>query len=139
MTRKQLSVHALDPHTTTRIQAWYPQADVFQSSSSTMSPPKTPPPEYTTQPYLLVPNLHVTDPSVREMDLGSHPWMVATVIEDEDLMFGGKPLSAWYEEERRRQSLDSRDEEERRGRQRERPRAYRDGHHHGHKPSKDAK
>lgn len=80
-----------------------------------------------TQPYLLVPNLHITDPSAREVDLGSHPWMVATVIEDDDLTFGGKPLSAWYEEDRRRLSTGD-EEEETRGRQRERVRV--DGHHH---------
>ncbi|KAK0648192.1 hypothetical protein B0T16DRAFT_427459 [Cercophora newfieldiana] len=81
------------------------------------------------QPYLLVPNLHVSDPAVREIDLESHPWMVATVIEDDDLTFGGKPLSAWYEEDRRRLSSGD-DEEERRGRQRERVRI--ESHHHHH-------
>ena len=97
-------------------------------------------------PYLVVPNLQVNDPSVREIDLGheGHSWMVATVIEDDDLMFGGKPLSAWYEEERRRQSMASYsgsecDEEERRGRQRERPVAQ-EPHHptkrRGHKGAK---
>lgn len=110
-----------------------------------MPSPQNPPPGYTTRPYLLVPNFHVTDPSVCEMGLGDHPWMVATVIEDDDLMFGGKPLSTWYEEERRRQSMGSSDEEEeRRGRTRDRPRACHDGHdhknrHHGHKATKEAK
>ena len=42
-------------------------------------------------------------------------WMVATVIEDDDLMFGGKSLSAWHEEDRSRYSTP---EEETRGRQR---------------------
>ncbi|CAK7202883.1 hypothetical protein SEUCBS139899_005610 [Sporothrix eucalyptigena] len=28
-------------------------------------------------------------------------WMAFTIIEDDDLMFGGKPLSTWYEEDRR--------------------------------------
>lgn len=42
-------------------------------------------------------------------------WMEPTVIDDDDLMFGGKSLSALYEEERTRASSP---EEERRGRQR---------------------
>lgn len=89
------------------------------------------------QPYLLVPNLHITDPSAHEVDLGSHPWMVATVIEDDDLMFGGKPLSTWYEEERRRlSSSGSNEEEERRGRQRERVRIESQHHHHHHQQHK---
>ncbi|KAL1835094.1 hypothetical protein VTK73DRAFT_6286 [Phialemonium thermophilum] len=117
-----------------------------RQSSPKMSSARASPAHFSSQPpYLLVPNLHVPDPTVGEVDLGSHPWMVATVIEDDDLMFGGKPLSAWYEEERTRQSLGSsgsRDEEERRGRQRERAR----GHHAGHprpqqapKPAKESK
>ncbi|KAK3937372.1 hypothetical protein QBC46DRAFT_229254, partial [Diplogelasinospora grovesii] len=92
-----------------------------------MSSPQTSPAGRTVQPYMLVPNLHVPDPTLREIDLGNHPWMMATVIEDDDLMFGGKPLSAWYEEERRAQSIAS-EEEERRGRPRERVRS--DIHHH---------
>jgi len=100
-------------------------------SNSTMSSPQSSPTERAPQPYLLVPNLHIADPSAREIDLGSHPWMVATVIEDDDLTFGGKPLSAWYEEDRRRlSSSDPDEEEERRGRQRERARI--DSHHHHH-------
>ncbi len=35
-------------------------------------------------------------------------------------MFGGKPLSAWYEEERRRHSMGHTEEEAKRGRARER-------------------
>ncbi|KAK0610773.1 hypothetical protein B0T14DRAFT_570705 [Immersiella caudata] len=84
-----------------------------------MSSPHNSPNERAAQPYLFVPNLHVADPAVREIDLESCPWMIATVIEDDDLTFGGKPLSAWYEEDRRRLSSGN-DEEERRGRQRER-------------------
>ncbi|TLD16044.1 uncharacterized protein PgNI_01026 [Pyricularia grisea] len=54
-------------------------------------------------------------------------WLMATPIDDDDLTFGGKPLSAWYEEDRRRFSLgedsartieSDEDEEEERGRQR---------------------
>jgi hypothetical protein len=55
-------------------------------------------------PYLLPPNLYVTEAAGPEADLAAQPWMMATVIEDDDLMFGGKSLSAWYEEERLRQS-----------------------------------
>lgn len=46
-------------------------------------------------------------------------WMVPTVIEDDDLMFGGKSLSAWHEEGRQ---VISSPEEEKRGRQRVSPR-----------------
>ena len=65
--------------------------------------------------------------SEQELNLqATYPWMMATMIEDDDLQFGGKPLSTWYEEDRRRYSLgeDSApstgfaEEEERRGRQR---------------------
>lgn len=54
-------------------------------------------------------------------------WLMATPIDDDDLTFGGKPLSTWYEEDRRRFSLgedsartieSDEDEEEERGRQR---------------------
>lgn len=116
---------------------------------SKMSSPQTSPADrMSSQPYMLVPNLRVVDPSVREIDLGSHSWMVATVIEDDDLMFGGKPLSTWYEEDRRRLS-NGHDEEETRGRQRERVRvdSHHQHHHHTHhtqhqhhgKNAKDAK
>lgn len=57
-------------------------------------------------------------------------WMMATTIDDDDLTFGGKSLSTWYEEDRRRLSVGDdgtaispnrgRHEEERRGRQRQR-------------------
>ncbi|KAK1753210.1 hypothetical protein QBC47DRAFT_404569 [Echria macrotheca] len=105
-----------------------------------MSSPQSSPTDRPSQPYLLVPNLHIADPTAREVELGNHPWMAATVIEDDDLTFGGKPLSAWYEEDRRRLSNSNKDEEERRGRQRERVRV--DSHycfqhqhqHHHHKP-----
>ncbi|EJT76532.1 hypothetical protein GGTG_06451 [Gaeumannomyces tritici R3-111a-1] len=53
-------------------------------------------------------------------------WLMATPIDDDDLTFGGKSLSTWYEEDRRRFSLgdessrtmESDEEEESRGRQR---------------------
>ncbi|KAI1497894.1 hypothetical protein F5X99DRAFT_345390 [Biscogniauxia marginata] len=59
-----------------------------------------------------------------EADLQGYGWMEPTVIDDEDLTFGGKSLSAWYEEER--QTYDLPAEEEQRGRQRVRQ------HHHSH-------
>ncbi|PHH60711.1 hypothetical protein CDD81_1329 [Ophiocordyceps australis] len=59
--------------------------------------------------YCLVPNLRALDTSARELDLASHSWVQPIVIDDDDLMFGGKPLSAWYEEDRRRLSSGSDD------------------------------
>lgn len=53
----------------------------------------------------------------------SGQWVQATDIDDGDLTFGGKSLSEWYEEDRRRFSQGSSDddsEQERRGRERER-------------------
>jgi len=72
-------------------------------------------------------------------NLANPTWMVVTVIEDNDLMFGGKPLYAWYEEDRRRLSSSMDKEEETRGRQRERVRV--DNHHqqkahHQHQPQR---
>jgi hypothetical protein len=74
-------------------------------------------PQANDTPYYLVPNLTALDPSAREIELGAHSWIQATVIDDEDLTFGGKALSTWYEEERQRLSRYS-DEEQQRGRQR---------------------
>ncbi|KFH40773.1 hypothetical protein ACRE_085220 [Hapsidospora chrysogenum ATCC 11550] len=54
--------------------------------------------------YYLVPNLRALDPSARELDAASTPWVQPTVIDDDDLTFGGKSLSTWYEEDRRRLS-----------------------------------
>lgn len=73
--------------------------------------------------YYLVPNLQALDPQAREVDAAATSWVQPTVIDDDDLTFGGKSLSEWYEEERRRLSDTSSngshsDEEERRGRQR---------------------
>lgn len=67
--------------------------------------------------YYLVPNLQALDTSACEMDANTHAWVQPTVIEDDDLTFGGKSLSAWYEEDRRRLSH-SDGEESRRGRER---------------------
>ncbi|OAA63144.1 hypothetical protein ISF_05020 [Cordyceps fumosorosea ARSEF 2679] len=54
--------------------------------------------------YYLLPDLRAIDPGAAELDLAAHAWVCPIVIEDEDLMFGGKSLSALYEEERRRRS-----------------------------------
>ncbi|KAH7204584.1 hypothetical protein DER44DRAFT_899751 [Fusarium oxysporum] len=64
--------------------------------------------------YYYVPNLQALDPTAREVDPSAYAWVQPTIIEDEDLTFGGKALSTWYEEDRRRHSSGS-DEEERRG------------------------
>lgn len=80
---------------------------------------------------MLVSDLSIPDSTADEMDLTGQPWMMATVIEDDDLMFGGKPLCAWYEEDRRRLSSCI-EEEEMRGRQRERARSDSHHHHKGH-------
>ncbi|KAM7212437.1 hypothetical protein V8F06_012163 [Rhypophila decipiens] len=83
------------------------------------------------QAYMTMPNLYMAESTDSEIDLDSASWMVTTVIEDDDLMFGGKPLSAWYEEDRRRLSTgDEEEEEEPRGRQRERVRVETVTHHH---------
>ncbi|KAL8288453.1 hypothetical protein RB597_000523 [Gaeumannomyces tritici] len=77
-------------------------------------------------------------------------WLMATPIDDDDLTFGGKSLSTWYEEDRRRFSLgdessrtmESDEEEESRGRQR--VRAHYDApstshrHHKSHGSKGDA-
>ncbi|GAB0133339.1 hypothetical protein EsDP_00001751 [Epichloe bromicola] len=76
--------------------------------------------------YYLVPNLRALDPSAHEVDPKSHTWVQPIDIDDEDLMFGGKSLSAWHEEDRRRLSSGGSDDgrndhsqdEERRGRER---------------------
>ncbi|KAI1134313.1 hypothetical protein F5Y05DRAFT_417367 [Hypoxylon sp. FL0543] len=59
---------------------------------------------------------YLPDTDTRETELQKQGWMEPIVIDDEDLMFGGKSLSAWYEEERK--SVNFPAEEERRGRQR---------------------
>lgn len=103
------------------------------NTTRAMSSPQGSPNDMNAQSYMLVPNLHVPDANTSEMDLNSHSWMMATVIEDDDLMFGGKPLSAWYEEDRRRFSSGQDEEEEPRGRQRERTESS-THHSHQHHP-----
>jgi hypothetical protein len=84
--------------------------------------------------YYYVPNLQALDPTAREVDPSAYAWVQPTIIEDEDLTFGGKSLSAWYEEDRRRHSSgsssSSSDEEERRGRERVRRNYSRSGKSH---------
>lgn len=80
----------------------------------------------------------MADPSTTDTrhTASSQHWMYATIIEDGDLMYGGKPLSAWYEEERRRQRVSLADslEQDRRGRSRERHAmaVHHDGSHKKH-------
>jgi hypothetical protein len=76
------------------------------------------------QTYFFAPNINATGPS------GTGNWMVATVIDDNDLMFGGKSLSAWYEEDRCRQGASTKVDQERRGRSRERHNVGLHNHHH---------
>lgn len=69
-------------------------------------------------------------------------WMTVIPIEDDDLTFGGKPLSDWYEEDRRRYSPETEavmpeaQVHEARGRTRQRaacepaPAHHHGGHHH---------
>ncbi|KAJ4289970.1 hypothetical protein N0V88_006771 [Collariella sp. IMI 366227] len=56
------------------------------SSSESSTPDGTP------QPCVLDPVFYVSNPAADDLDLASPAWMMATVIEDDDLMFGGKPL-----------------------------------------------
>jgi hypothetical protein len=57
--------------------------------------------------YYLVPNLRALDLSAPEVDLNTHAWVQATVINDTDLTFKGNSLSWWFEKERRRHSSGS--------------------------------
>lgn len=59
---------------------------------------------------------YLPDTNAREAELQKQGWTEPIVIDDDDLMFGGKSLSAWFEEERKAPSFPA--EEERRGRQR---------------------
>ncbi|KAG5999845.1 hypothetical protein E4U43_001830 [Claviceps pusilla] len=72
--------------------------------------------------YCLVPNLRALDPSAREVDPNSYSWVQPIDIDDDDLMFGGKSLSAWYEEDRRRLSSGSSDDGRNESRHEEQPR-----------------
>ncbi|KAI1651324.1 hypothetical protein F4815DRAFT_448188 [Daldinia loculata] len=73
---------------------------------------------------------YLPDTNTREAELQKQGWMEPIVIDDEDLMFSGKSLSAWYEEERK--SISSPAEEERRGRQRVRQHNSHTHHHNHH-------
>jgi hypothetical protein len=72
---------------------------------------------------------YLREANAQEAQAANYGWMEPIVIED-DLMFGGKSLSTWYEEERR--SLHAPAEEERRGRQRVRQQYSHPHHHHHH-------
>ncbi|KKF95101.1 hypothetical protein CFO_g2539 [Ceratocystis platani] len=65
------------------------------------------------------PATHYMDTAEAYLDFenADFSWMGATIIDDDDLMFSGKPLCAWYEEDRQRFS-NPYDEEEHRGRER---------------------
>ncbi|KAH8653912.1 hypothetical protein BGZ61DRAFT_374032 [Ilyonectria robusta] len=77
-----------------------------------MSPP---PPEPEATCYLL-PGLQALDPSAPEVDLDAYTWVQPTAIEDNEVMFDGKALSTWYEEERRRLSSGGEDSKKSRSR-----------------------
>ncbi|KAI1343707.1 hypothetical protein F5Y15DRAFT_367659 [Xylariaceae sp. FL0016] len=76
--------------------------------------------------YYFLPEVDASEAQHQQQGYG---WMEPIVIDDDDLMFGGKSLSEWYEEER--QTLSYPAEEERRGRQR-----VRQSHSHSHKHNK---
>ncbi|EXK30532.1 hypothetical protein FOMG_13333 [Fusarium oxysporum f. sp. melonis 26406] len=63
------------------------------------------------------PYLQDFDTYVQEVDPNAYIWIQPT-IEDNDLIFDGKALSTWYEEDRRRRIGVGEDGEERRGRKR---------------------
>ncbi|KAH7132744.1 hypothetical protein EDB81DRAFT_950190 [Dactylonectria macrodidyma] len=71
----------------------------------------TPPPSEPETTCYLFPGLQALDPSVPEVDLDAYTWIQPTAIEDDEVMFDGKALSTWYEEERRRLSSGSEDGE----------------------------
>ncbi|KAI1419605.1 hypothetical protein F5Y12DRAFT_231287 [Xylaria sp. FL1777] len=75
---------------------------------------------------------YLPDVDVPDEQHGGHAWTEPIVIDDEDLMFGGKSLSAWYEEERQSLSYPMEEHEERRGRQRMRQQHHPHHHHHQH-------
>ncbi|KAI1750386.1 hypothetical protein F4782DRAFT_249574 [Xylaria castorea] len=81
--------------------------------------------------YYYLPDVDVDLSDGQHGGHGGHAWMEPIVIDDEDLMFGGKSLSAWYEEERQSLSYPIEEEqEEHRGRQRIRQQHHQ--HHHQH-------
>ncbi|KAG6007600.1 hypothetical protein E4U21_005798 [Claviceps maximensis] len=82
--------------------------------------------------FCLVPNLRSMDSSEQEIDDNCWNWMQPIDIDDEDLMFGGKSLSAWYEEDRRRLSSGGSDDGDNQDRHEEQPRGReRVRRHHG--------
>ncbi|XDG02737.1 hypothetical protein ABKA04_002352 [Annulohypoxylon sp. FPYF3050] len=60
---------------------------------------------------------YLPDTNAQGIEFQKQGWLEPIVIDDDDLMFGGKSLSAWYEEGRKSVSFPAA-EEEQRGRQR---------------------
>lgn len=89
----------------------------YNNTDNTMSKSSTSSGHHAEMTYYIAPNLDTLDTSACEMDAGAHNWVQPIIIEDDDLTFGGKSLSAWYEEDRRRLSH-SDGEEAQRGRER---------------------
>ncbi|KAG6063057.1 hypothetical protein E4U32_001684 [Claviceps aff. humidiphila group G2b] len=67
-------------------------------------------------------DLHVPKPPTRQVDRSWCRWVQPIAIDDEDITFCGKSLSAWYEEDRRQRlrSMGLLHDEPSRGRERER-------------------
>ncbi|KAG5969663.1 hypothetical protein E4U58_001243 [Claviceps cyperi] len=74
--------------------------------------------------YTLVSDLHVPEPPTRQVDRSWCRWVQPIAIDDEDITFCGKSLSAWYEEDRRQRlrSMGLLHDEPSRGRERDRRR-----------------
>ncbi|KID76125.1 uncharacterized protein G6M90_00g078080 [Metarhizium brunneum] len=50
--------------------------------------------------YYFIPGLCALDPWAPEVDPDTHMWVRAIQIDDTDLMFEGKSLSSWFEDDR---------------------------------------
>ncbi|KAI1452686.1 hypothetical protein F4805DRAFT_22220 [Annulohypoxylon moriforme] len=73
---------------------------------------------------------YLPDMNAQEIEFQKQGWLEPIVIDDDDLTFGGKSLSAWYEEERKSVGFPA--EEEQRGRQRVRQHYSHSQQHHQH-------
>ncbi|EFZ01937.1 hypothetical protein MAA_03166 [Metarhizium robertsii ARSEF 23] len=58
--------------------------------------------------YYFIPDLCAIDPLAPEVDPDTHTWVRAIQIDDTDLMFEGKSLSSWFEDDRSHRSHRSR-------------------------------
>ncbi|KID86160.1 hypothetical protein MGU_06593 [Metarhizium guizhouense ARSEF 977] len=58
--------------------------------------------------YYFIPGLCALDPPAPEVDPGTHTWERAIQIDDADLMYEGKSLSSWFEDDRNHRSRRSR-------------------------------